>query len=701
MKRLPVLAICLLLPILASCAGVAPEPNPTATPAPMPSATQDIVVFSVSTPEPTPSETPAPSPVAEEESALVAPEQPNLLNETEELQLVSISRSIKLYPEPSLNSEYVVLSNEKTLSAVSDLIVLEEVESPEGRQFYHVRAAFSGEEGYVLPSATRPSKLASSGVTGFAMTLPSGTSILAEPELKGAVLAVEYSQAVRILGEYKDYYYVVSERGNSGFVNPELLQLIDLDELNAHLAMAVIPAIAATMNDPLETASAANAAKMLRAGENSAAVLNWDTAQAHASSLNRLKKAAVAMLSNAVGTGQTPIGRDGIRYQPCLDVPPLTEGEELQEKLDYNIHGSIYTSSPLILVAADFTSLGSSKSVSETVTFDPEANVRGYSLENESLPLEGKSLDTLFDIRTLRPGRYRFTLKAATAAQPEPVTLLSVECKIVDTDRIILTQNKFDDNYYDALEFFGGDTDKFIFHYSLKDTRDIATENDWRNTYIVESSLGRVHQDAVPYFETAYHYLTNTYIRVDIQSPRSGKITKGLVMSLDKLIDKDTTYVPRFQSNLAYVSHHTLGTAIDVNDNMYPNFNILTNHDLIGSEVRNHLVYNGIQTTSEGLSYYHFTYDGSYSARYFKIPKTILNYLLYELAFFRAGFEWGYYYETACDGMHFMLTENDVNRHMHSDIGLRKVFEYIEPEWTYVPPSTPAPEGEPTPAPEG
>ena len=41
--------------------------------------------------------------------------------------------------------------------------------------------------------------------------------------------------------------------------------------------------------------------------------------------------------------------------------------------------------------------------------------------------------------------------------------------------------------------------------------------------------------------------------------------------------------------------------------------------------------------------------------------------------------------------MHFVLTEMDINRHMYTDIGLRKVYEYIEPAWTYVPAATPAP----------
>ncbi|MEA5047952.1 MAG: M15 family metallopeptidase [Eubacteriales bacterium] len=449
-------------------------------------------------------------------------------------------------------------------------------------------------------------------------------------------------------------------------------------------------------SDPsLETPSAANAAALLRAGETDAVLDYWDTAQVFASTNYRLKKATIAMLRNSVDLGPTPVGRDGVKFRSSLENPLIQEGEQLQKRLDFNIRGSVYSGSALTSVTASLESLGQAKGESKTVTFDPAANIRAYSLENETLPLEQKALDTLFDVSSLSAGRYRFTLSATTADETKPVTLYTAECAIVDEKRLVLTQNKFDDNYLEAYKFFGGDLEKFVFHYSLKDTRSIATENDWRNTYIVESSLGRVHKDAVPYFETANHYLENTYVCVTLVNAKTGKQTNGRLTLLKDLISKETTYVPRFQSNLQYVSHHTLGTAIDVNDDMYPNKNIITNHELVGTDVKEHLVYNGILTADDGTRYYDFTYNGSYPGKFERIPKTIINYLLYELAFFRAGFQWGYYYETACDGMHFMLSESDINLHMHSDIGLRKIYEYIDPEWTYVPEATPSPEAAP------
>lgn len=428
----------------------------------------------------------------------------------------------------------------------------------------------------------------------------------------------------------------------------------------------------------LRTASAANAARLLRAGEDSAALDYWDTAQSHASKQNRMRKGVRAMLICTTGGGPSPVGHTGIQFQLDPEVPLIQEGDELQYKLDYNIRGSVYTDSPLLCVTASLASLEEGKTVTETVVFDPDADIRGYSFENESEPLGGEGLDTLFDISRLRPGQYRFTIVAASQALPDGIILYTADCAIVGSKQLLLTQNKFDGNYNEVSAFFGGDTSKFLFRYWLRDSRSISTDPDWRESYLVESSLGRVHADALPYFELANYFLENTYVSVTLVNAKNGNETAGRVTLLKKLISKETTYVPRFQSNLQYVSHHTLGTAIDVNDDLYPNKNAEKNHAVIGDDVRDHLVYNGVKTTDDGLQYYDFTYDGSYPARFARVPKSIVNYLLYELAFFRAGFQWGYYYESTCDAMHFTLAEFDINRHMYSDIGLRKIYEYIE-----------------------
>ncbi len=649
-------------------------------------------------PSPTAAVTPVPS--ESEPSGVSVGERlrANLLTDRETLRLVSMGGAIYLYEEPSARSERVRLAN-KTVRGASEFIVLSEQTSTDGKLFYEVRSTFSADTGYVLARDTHESKLEKSGVSGFARVDAAACMLLSEPNEKGEELAKECEHLLRILGEIDGYYYVITEAGNFGFVLPAQVVPIGTAELAERLARAGAPAVLKTMDDPLAEASAANAAKMLRAGTDSAAVRYWSTAQAHVAQQGWLKRAAVAMLTVAGGGGPSPVGREDIQFQPCAEVPPLTNGDVLQQGLDFNIHGSIYTDSPITSVTAKLASTGGGKTVSATVTFLPESNVTDYSLASKVEPQGGKSLDTLFDISRLRAGQYQFTLSAATVEQPEPVVLLTAACEIAVEKKHILTQNQFDDNFFDASEFFGGDTEKFLFRYTAKDGRYIATDAEWREAHIVVSSLGRVHIDALPNFEAANHYLENAYVRVSVFNYKTGKMIVGDVLLLKDLVGKAVTYVPRFQSNLDYISHHTFGTAIDVNDDLYPNKNKPSNHDLIGDDVKNHLTYNGILTDESGVQYYDFTYDGTYPARFLKLPKTIVNYLLYELAFFRAGFEWGFYYETTCDAMHFMLTENDINRHMHSDIGLRKVYDYIEPEWTYVPTPSPTPDVSQPPSP--
>ncbi|MDD4312123.1 MAG: M15 family metallopeptidase [Eubacteriales bacterium] len=611
----------------------------------------------------------------------------NLQTDLPTLRLISTGTAIFLYPEPTKKSTKIKLRNVST-KHISELIILSEVTSPEGAAFYQVKSTFSGDVGYVLVRDAHNSKLAKTGVSGYARIEAANCDLLADSREKSEVLATECEHLVRILGEMEGYYYVITEAGNFGYVLPSQLVRIDEAEVLARIARAEAPAVQETMSDPMREPSAANAAKMLRAGTDSAAVHYWTTAEAHIATQGFLKKATIAMLSASAGSGLMPVGYEGIQFQSCPEVPIIHEGDTLQQGLDYNLHGSIYSDSALTSVTAEIASTsGDGASVKQSVSFLPEQSITAYSLTSKTLD----SLDKKFDVRALRAGQYRFTLSATSISQPEPVVLVSAACNIAVYKPHTLTQNKFDDNYQDALEFFRGDTSSFLFPYYISGGRGIGIDVAWRNAHIVRSSLGRVHVNAVPYFEAANHYLENTYVRVSLLNRHSGKTLEGKIMLLDDLVAKHGTFVPRFQTNLDYISHHALGTAIDVNDNLYPNSNLLSNHDLIGGDVRNHLTYNGIKTDASGIQYYDFTYDGTYPARYQMVPNTIVNYLLYDLAFYRAGFEWGFYYETTCDAMHFMLTENDRNRHMHTDIGLRKVYDYIDPEWVYVPTPSPSP----------
>ena len=136
------------------------------------------------------------------------------------------------------------------------------------------------------------------------------------------------------------------------------------------------------------------------------------------------------------------------------------------------------------------------------------------------------------------------------------------------------------------------------------------------------------------------------------------------------------TSFARFVSSRKYVSHHSLGTVVDLNTNLSVNSQRNKNKYLIYDAVANHLTYNGIQTGEDGVRYYDFTYDGSYRGAPEDMPPAIVNYLLYELAFYRAGFRWGFYFDTA-DPMHYTLTESQYEYFEEGPFALRKVYEYI------------------------
>ena len=241
MKRSPhwkyKLVFCCLLPLLlAGCAGkdeAAPSPSPA-----IESATPHVVMIAA-TPEPTP--TPTPEPTPEPVDHLGQRVRDNLMTDIETLKLVSFAGSIDLYTEADESSDSTTLVNRTTDRAISDLIVLKEVTSAEGDLFYQVKAAFMDASGYVLEKDTRDSKLALSGISGYAMMIIPGCSMMKSPNEESAVLAQESYHVARILGMYKDFYYVITEDGNCGFVKPDQLKLIDNATLEAYLSSGVTP----------------------------------------------------------------------------------------------------------------------------------------------------------------------------------------------------------------------------------------------------------------------------------------------------------------------------------------------------------------------------------------------------------------------------------------------------------------------------
>lgn len=429
-------------------------------------------------------------------------------------------------------------------------------------------------------------------------------------------------------------------------------------------------------------ASAANAAVMLREGVTGARYQHWATALGHAHNFYPLKKVTANMLRCAAGElTDVPVGREPVALRVCHEVPLPVDGQELERESGYNLHGAIYAATPLVSVTATLSPRGEEGTEqSVTVTFDPAANITAWSIDEPWQTVEQVSLEDGLNFRLCRAGGWKLSIRAATVGLPAGKELYSASFQIVSVKAHSINQNLFDDNWDEAFAFFGGDREQFTFNYWMQNAASpefISTEQAWVKKYIVKSELhgANVHTMALENFNLANLYLQTSYIKIN-----TPKYDNAKVLKLDKLIlgGGIGTRVPRFvkSGGSAYVSHHSFGTCADVNDKLYPNTNVETNHALIGDDVRDCLRYDGISVDEKGQSYYEFTYTGSYKGYTQRIPNTIINYLLYELAFYRAGFGWGYYYETACDGMHFTLTELDVNRHMDSDVGLRKVYEY-------------------------
>ena len=297
-------------------------------------------------------------------------------------------------------------------------------------------------------------------------------------------------------------------------------------------------------------------------------------------------------------------------------------------------------------------------------------------LVDRTFPKNGnESLTYKTKFENLSVGTYTFKLYAEAVGCPEAL-LASNQFRIVGGTWRQLISNNLRNNYAYALSFFGSRSEfMFTYKWNSSSGRDITVESGWDRAHIstVTSPAGKkwyFHNKAVPYYNQAIQYLNSTYVRVHGTNGDSGVIKLwSLVSSFDGTLNH------RFVTDRTFVSHHAFGTAIDLNASMDANVNSISNRNLIRTEVGEKLEYNGI-LEHNGVRYFDFTYTGSHSSKYKGVPTTVINYLLYELAFYRAGFNWGYYYDHTCDAMHFGLSEVSSDIHNTSSRSLRKVYSY-------------------------
>ena len=371
-----------------------------------------------------------------------------------------------------------------------------------------------------------------------------------------------------------------------------------------------------------------------------------------------------------------PVSDGSVTFKESKSLPmPGYYDEDIPQGQPFTFGGVVKSDDPLLEVKLVITSSGGS-SVSYAVSFDASDNVKSVELVDPTFPSSGnKSLTAKAKFENLSAGSYTFGLYATTTKNSN-ILLLSRGFKIVGGTWRQLISNNLRNNYAYALQFFGSRSE-FMFTYKWDSGRQIVVESSWTSEHItsVTSPSGKkwvVHRKAAQYFQRAFGYLESSCVRVHGTNGDSG------VLRLWDLVSTfDGTFNTRFVSDRSFVSHHAFATAVDLNASMDANVNSMSNRALIKSEVGAHLTYNGIKTADNGTRYYDFTYDGSHSNKYKGVPTTVINYLLYELAFYRAGFNWGYYYPHTCDGMHFGLSEVSSEIHDTSPRSLRKVYSYI------------------------
>ena len=362
-----------------------------------------------------------------------------------------------------------------------------------------------------------------------------------------------------------------------------------------------------------------------------------------------------------------------IRFLPEDSLPLPSEAYALTEGRAFAFGGTVTSDLPLLSVSVTVSDEQGQILLEATDRMEDTEDVTSFPLWDRTYPFEDTSLSGRADFASLRSGKYTFTLRASNAAGEttlytspflvEPVTALHT-----------LMPNDLRGTYWAAEAYLGKDA--LPFTYRTGTYHQIFIDNAWVGRNIVEintpfEGTWRVNKAAAASFEQAIYYLRNTYVHV------GGKWDSSILRLSFLVASYNGPYFPRQEEGTPFLSPHVLGLAVDLNRSIGPNEPAPGNWDIFCKEISENLIYNGIRE-KDGRRYYDFTYIGNWGTEHEKVPTVIQNYLLYELAFYRAGFFWGVYYDHTCDASHFGLGEHDPSIHSDSPLALRKVFEYID-----------------------
>lgn len=361
-----------------------------------------------------------------------------------------------------------------------------------------------------------------------------------------------------------------------------------------------------------------------------------------------------------------------ISFIPSQSMPLPCPQYPLNSRVNIQFDGTVKSASPLSWVRADVCDKGGKVVLSYTHELSGE-EVFEYRLLDDTFSRNITAFSEGLKLNSLRAGSYGFALYAATRDGAE-YELYNSTFTIENEQWITLIPNYLRTNFDTAADFMGGEA-SLSFRFRFTDGRRIEIEPAWTKEnnskcLALNGKHWQCHKNAVPNFETACRYLESTYICVHVDGNNASPIL------LADLVEMNGTSVRRFTNDGAFISHHSFGTAVDINAYYTSNKNHAPNRDKIYSAVADKLVYNGI-IENNGTPCHDFTYNDRLGENKKGVPEVILNYLIYELAFYRAGFSWGIYYPHTSDAMHFTLSELSPALFESGDYAMRKVFEYI------------------------
>ena len=365
-----------------------------------------------------------------------------------------------------------------------------------------------------------------------------------------------------------------------------------------------------------------------------------------------------------------------LMFTASEDLPLPDENSSLHKGRFFWVDGAVTASRPIVSVKGQIVDSKGKVTQEAAKTFTAAENVREYRLLDLTFSKDIDCISENLKFQNLPVGSYTLRI-LATEEGGEEQLLAESAFKVNNDAWLQLQPNNLRNNYTTALAFFGS-PERFMFRFKLQSgSVHITVDPQWLKEYTAEANClnGKkwvVHVDAVPYFEQACRYMETTYIHISGKNFDTGALPLSAVMAR-----MDGTMVRRFVGNGEFISHHSFGTAVDINAHYESHKNRPENKMKIYTEVTENLTYNGIVTIG-GKQCYDFTYTGNARREVRNVPEPLMNYLLYELAFYRAGFSWGVYYPHTSDAMHFTLTELSPSLFTDGPLAMRKVFEYIE-----------------------